>query len=398
MACVRGAAGPRGVFSLYAAIRRTGILLLVASSFLRWPASCLPGECSAPFTRCSRGGAHRGGIAGRAQSPCGRVTSWNPWQSNSTGRPPSCRSRMRPWSTRFGNAPRTSPRRSASLQEKTQQLEVASRHKSIFLANMSHEFRTPMHAIIGCSEILLDSSLPVTEEERSQFLRDILANGRHLLTLINDVSTSPGSRRGRLDLRIERPRSEPTAGWCSTPCTGTMRPLAAKKRIQAGPGVRGGRGLFPLDGVRCGRPYSISSVMPSSHPRGRARVRARVPVPTGRRTPDRSGRHGPGHPSGGTRAHLRRVPAGPGRALGRSPRRRGLGLTLARRFVKMHGGRLWVESEVGRGSRFIFTCRRTAGSGAPSAEAGAGPYRALGGARLSSAPASGVTRHPPPGL
>ena len=133
-----------------------------------------------------------------------------------------------------------------ALQEKTQQLEIASRHKSIFLANMSHELRTPMHAIIGCSEILLDPSLPVTEQERPQFLRDILASGRHLLALINEVLDLSRIEAGRLDLRIE-----PTAvREVLDAVHGTMRPLAAKKHIQLDLECAEGVGLVPMDGVR----------------------------------------------------------------------------------------------------------------------------------------------------
>jgi signal transduction histidine kinase len=81
---------------------------------------------------------------------------------------------------------------------------------------------------------------------------------------------------------------------------------------------------------------------------------------------------------------------------GGRPEGAGLGLTLARRFVEMHGGRLWVESEVGRGSRFILTVPVGTSVGLPLA-AGAGSCSALGGARLPSALASGVTPHPSPG-
>jgi signal transduction histidine kinase len=282
-----------------------------------------------------------------------------------------------------------------ALQEKTQQLEVASRHKSIFLANMSHEFRTPMHAIIGCSEILLDSSLPVTEEERSQFLRDILANGRHLLALINDVLDLSRIEAGRLELRIE-----PTAvREVLDAVRGTMRPLAAKKRIQLDLECAEGVGLFPLDGVRVRQALLnlVGNALKFTPEGGRVWVRGFLSHPDGGLRIEVEDT-GPGIPvEEHERIFVEFQQAPVAHSAGR-PEGAGLGLTLARRFVEMHGGRLWVESEVGRGSRFIFTLPADAGSGAPSAEAGAGPCRALGGARLPSAPASGVTRHPPPGL
>jgi signal transduction histidine kinase len=267
-----------------------------------------------------------------------------------------------------------------ALQEKTQQLEVASRHKSIFLANMSHEFRTPMHAIIGCSEILLDPSLPVTELERPQLLRDILASGRHLLALISDVLDLSRIEAGRLDLRIQ-----PTAVRDVLDVVfGTMRPLAAKKHIQLDLECAEGTGLVPMDAVRVRQALLnlVGNALKFTPEGGRVWVRVFL-----------------SHPDGGLRIEVEDT--GPGipakeyerifvefqqapvtQAAGR-PEGAGLGLTLARRFVEMHGGRLWVESEVGRGSTFIVTL----------------PVDAVpGGARLPSAPALGVTHHPLRGL
>jgi hypothetical protein len=100
---------------------------------------------------------------------------------------------------------------------------------------------------------------------------------------------------------------------------------------------------------------------------------------------------------------------------GGRPEGAGLGLTLARRFVEMHGGRLWVESEVGRGSTFILTLPVDAAPGSPPADAEAGlegsvvgasagnhvrPPASLppGGACLPPASTTGVTRHPLSGL
>src|SRR5256712_5568256 len=73
------------------------------------------------------------------------------------------------------------------IQQKSGQLEVASRHKSKFLANMSHELRTPLNAIIGFSEVLLERMFGEVNTKQEDYLRDILGSGRHLLTLINDI-------------------------------------------------------------------------------------------------------------------------------------------------------------------------------------------------------------------
>jgi signal transduction histidine kinase len=254
-----------------------------------------------------------------------------------------------------------------ALQEKTQQLEIASRHKSIFLANMSHEFRTPMHAIIGCSEILLDPSLPVTELERQQFLRDILVNGRHLLALINEVLDLTRIEAGRMDLRIE-----PTAVRDVLEAVHrAMRPLAAKKRIRLDLQCEEGVGLVPMDAMRMRQSLVnlVGNALKFTPEGGCVWVRAALSSQNGGLRIE-VGDTGPGIPA---EEHERifvefqqgRVTHAAGR-----PEGAGLGLTLARRFVEMHGGRVWVESELGRGSTFILTLPVDGGAGGPAAGMG----------------------------
>ncbi len=258
-----------------------------------------------------------------------------------------------------------------ALQEKTQQLEIASRHKSIFLANMSHELRTPMHAIIGCSEILLDPSLPVTEVERPQFLRDILASGRHLLALINEVLDLSRIEAGRLDLRIE-----PTAvREVLDAVHGTMRPLAAKKHIRLDLECAEDLGLVPMDGVRIRQALLnlVGNALKFTPEGGRVWVRGFLSHPDGGLRIEVEDT-GPGIPEEEReRIFLEFQQAPVAQGAGR-PEGAGLGLTLARRFVELHGGRLWVESEVGRGSTFIVTL--PAGTAASTSDPSA-PSRAL---------------------
>src|SRR5262252_9053187 len=73
------------------------------------------------------------------------------------------------------------------IEEKSRQLEAASRHKSEFLANMSHELRTPLNAIIGFSEVLSERMFGELNEKQDEYLKDIYASGQHLLSLINDI-------------------------------------------------------------------------------------------------------------------------------------------------------------------------------------------------------------------
>jgi len=84
------------------------------------------------------------------------------------------------------------------IEEKSQELEVASRHKSEFLANMSHELRTPLNAIIGFSEVLIARMFGDLGEKQEEYLRDILDSGQHLLSLINDILDLSKVEAGRM--------------------------------------------------------------------------------------------------------------------------------------------------------------------------------------------------------
>src|SRR5207245_1886686 len=89
------------------------------------------------------------------------------------------------------------------VRDKSQQLEIASRHKSQFLANMSHELRTPLNAILGYTELILDSIYGEVSKKVREVLERVDKSGRHLLGLINDVldlSKIESGRRHRADL------------------------------------------------------------------------------------------------------------------------------------------------------------------------------------------------------
>ena len=90
-----------------------------------------------------------------------------------------------------------------ALQEKGQQLEIASQHKSAFLANMSHELRTPLNAIIGYSEMLQEDAADQGAEGMVPDLKKVNAAGRHLLSLINAVLDLSKIEAGRMDLHLE---------------------------------------------------------------------------------------------------------------------------------------------------------------------------------------------------
>ena len=86
------------------------------------------------------------------------------------------------------------------IQQKSAQLEVANRHKSEFLANMSHELRTPLNAVIGFSDVLLQRMFGELNDQQADYLEDIRSSGTHLLTLINDILDLSKIEAGRMEL------------------------------------------------------------------------------------------------------------------------------------------------------------------------------------------------------
>ena len=90
------------------------------------------------------------------------------------------------------------------LEIENRRIREASRLKSEFLAHMSHELRTPLNAIIGFAEVLSDGQVDPSSPKFKEFLGDILASGRHLMRLINDVLDLSKVEAGRMEFRPER--------------------------------------------------------------------------------------------------------------------------------------------------------------------------------------------------
>ena len=236
----------------------------------------------------------------------------------------------------------------SEIDDKGRQIEAANRHKSEFLANMSHELRTPLNAIIGFSEVLLDPTLKVTEEDQAQFLTDVLSSGKHLLGLINEILDLAKIEAGKMELQIEPALLQDVVEAVSN----TMRSLAVKKSIDLRAESDERLAPFPMDGARIKQVLLnlVGNAVKFTPEGGRVWVRAgsedgavRVEV----------GDTGPGIAlEDQERIFLEFQQAGSDAG---KPQGTGLGLALAKKFVEMHGGKIWVESEVGKGSRFFFT-------------------------------------------
>jgi signal transduction histidine kinase len=233
------------------------------------------------------------------------------------------------------------------IQEKNEQLEIASRYKSQFLANMSHELRTPLNGILGLTEMILDKIYGEVPVKIRSALEDVQASGRHLLNLINDVLDLSKIEAGRVTLSIhEYSMQEVVRAVLSA-----MQPLAAAKnlalKIMVPPDLPSGKG----DQRRISQVLMnlVSNAIKFTEV---GEVRVKVVSADGSFLLSVSD-NGPGiAPADQERIfeEFQQVDGSSSRAKGGT----GLGLTIAKRIIEMHGGRIWVESKVGAGSTFTF--------------------------------------------
>jgi signal transduction histidine kinase/DNA-binding response OmpR family regulator len=233
------------------------------------------------------------------------------------------------------------------LERQSAALEVASRHKSEFLASMSHELRTPLNAIIGFSEVLLERMFGDLNERQDDYLRDILSSGKHLLELLNEILDLSKIEAGQMVLN----RSEFDVRESLDYCLSMVRERALKQRIVVGLTVDPDVGLLDADRLRFRQVVlNLLSNAVKFTPEG-----GRVDVSASMRDQDLVvlvADTGVGVPAEDRERIFDSFQQGtrqPGQAEGT-----GLGLTLSKRILELHGGRIWVESEAGKGSTFGF--------------------------------------------
>jgi GAF domain-containing protein len=234
------------------------------------------------------------------------------------------------------------------IQDKSRQLEEASQHKSQFLANMSHELRTPLNAILGYTELMADGAYGEPSEKMLGVLKRLEANGRHLLGLINDVLDLSKIEAGQLMLEL----SEYSVQDIAQTVRSTLEPLAADKKlafkVEMAPELPPGRG----DGRRLTQ-VLINLVGNAIKFTDAGEVAIKAEANDGsfyvsvRDT-------GPGI-SAADQAKLFQEFQQADNAITRKKGGTGLGLAISKRIIEMHGGKIWVESQVGRGSTFAFT-------------------------------------------
>jgi len=234
------------------------------------------------------------------------------------------------------------------IQDKSRQLEAASQHKSEFLANMSHELRTPLNAIIGFSEVLTDRMFGELNEKQEEYLKDIYASGTHLLSLINDILDLSKIEAGRMELELTE-FDLPTA---LDNALMLVRERAGRRSIALHTKIDNQVGQIRADErkVRQVVLNLLSNAIKFTPEGGRIDVGA---VPKDGLVEVSVSDTGIGiAPEDQEKVfeEFRQVGTAAKKVEGT-----GLGLTLCRKFVELHGGRIWVKSEPGVGSTFTFT-------------------------------------------
>jgi signal transduction histidine kinase len=236
----------------------------------------------------------------------------------------------------------------SEIDEKSHQLEVESRHKSQFLANMSHELRTPLNAILGYTELILDQIYGEAPDRMRQVLERVQANGRHLLSLINDVLDLAKIEAGQLALSLgDYSLNEVVHGVVDA-----VEPLAVGKGLALKADVPAQLPIAHGDERRVAQ-VLLNLVGNAIKFTDKGEVAVTASAANGSLTVAVCD-SGPGiSPADQARIfdEFQQADSSTTRTKGGT----GLGLAIAKRIIEMHGGRIWVESDLGKGSRFFFT-------------------------------------------
>ena len=235
------------------------------------------------------------------------------------------------------------------IQDKSDQLELASRHKSQFLANMSHELRTPLNAIIGMSEMLLEDARDAADEDQIEPLERVVRAGKHLLALINDILDLSKIEAGRMELELGVFPLEPLVRDVARTIEGVAEKNGNRVIVDCGQSL----GSIHADQTRVRQVLlNLASNAAKFTKDGSVTIRAgREPSKEGERIRIAVTDTGIGMTPGQVGKLFQefvQADASTTRRFGGT----GLGLAISQRFCRMMGGDITVESEPGRGSTF----------------------------------------------
>ena len=235
------------------------------------------------------------------------------------------------------------------IEEKSRQIEAANRHKSEFLANMSHELRTPLNAIIGFSEVLQEKLFGELNEKQAEYTDDILTSGRHLLSLINEILDLSKVEAGRMELELaafDLPLAIDNARTF-------VRERATRHGITLDVDLDERLGEFVGDERKIKQILLnlLSNAVKFTPEGGRIGINAKQSDGSVERSVTDTGVGIAPEDQPKIFEEFRQV----GTDYAHKVEGTGLGLTLAKKFVELHGGKIWVTSEAGKGSTFTFT-------------------------------------------
>jgi signal transduction histidine kinase len=239
-------------------------------------------------------------------------------------------------------------RAAQQLRTLNAELEQASRAKSNFLASMSHELRTPMNAILGFTEMIRDGIYGDVPPEIQEPVSDIHTCGKQLLALINNVLDLSKIEAGRMELALGEYVVEDVVNTVKL----SLRSLAASKGLELATVVAPDLPLCLGDGKRitqCLMNLAGNALKFTSE--GRVEIRAEARGDALLFAAADTGIGIPPEQVGTIFEEFRQADATVSRDFGGT----GLGLSITKKLVELHGGRIWVESEPGKGSTFFFS-------------------------------------------
>ena len=235
------------------------------------------------------------------------------------------------------------------IEEKGRELEIANKHKSQFLANMSHELRTPLNAILGYTELIQDNIYGEVPEKIQEVLERLEQNGRHLLGLINAVLDLSKIEAGQLTLSL----NEYSIGEVVQTVYTSVEALAAEKKLDLNLKVPPDLSIARGDEQRIAQ-VLLNLLGNAIKFTDAGEVQVEVTEDFGKTFLVSVTDTGPGLSEADQKIIFQEFQ----QADGSNTRKKGgsgLGLSIAKKIVEMHGGRIWVESDVGKGSTFRFT-------------------------------------------
>jgi signal transduction histidine kinase len=214
---------------------------------------------------------------------------------------------------------------------------------------MSHELRTPLNAVIGFSEVLLDRMFGELNPKQDEYLQDILSSGRHLLSLINDILDLAKIEAGRMELEVTGFHLPQAIDNAIT----LIRERAARRAITLGVEIDPRLGEIKGDERKVKQVLVnlLSNAIKFTPEGGRVGVQAGLADGFVEISVTDTGVGIAPEDHEAVFEEFRQV----GSDYTKKHEGTGLGLTLSRRFVELHGGKIWVKSQLGQGATFTFT-------------------------------------------